>query len=94
MGRENISPPGWAASLMLKKVISLVKEAAPSEMRMFERVKLTPFEELPGTGFEGSEKVKVSPPPERVKSSVSALATKGVARIAKDRSLMGRFINR
>jgi hypothetical protein len=61
---------------------------------MFMRVKLVPEMLESGDGLEGREKVKVSPPPERVKLRVSALAHQVAVRMrARDRSLMGRRIS-
>lgn len=83
----------------LEKVKSAVKSMLKGEpgfnaTMMSSRVKLTPGLVESGVGFEGSEKVKVLPPPVSVKSSVSALDVSGMARrAASDRTLKGRCIS-
>jgi hypothetical protein len=83
----------------LEKVMSAVKsmpkgEPGSNATMMASRVKLTPGLVESGVGFEGSEKVKVLPPPLSVKSSVSALDVSGMTRrAASDRTLKGRCIS-
>lgn len=96
-GRGNSIPPPAVPLEKVRSVLNAMLPGVPGSCvtRMLSRIKLVPTVLESGVGFEDREKMKVLPPPVRVKSRVSALAA-NVAPIrmtANVKALMGKRIS-